>query len=242
MYILRQIAVNKERMYKPLIYKALFSSQVLIICMFILMTMNTGCEKGKERRGLTDIDGNVYDTVLIGSQLWMAENIRTTHLNDGTEIPLVESDTSWANLETPGYCWYGNYEAFFNLNHYGALYNFYAVSSGKLCPAGWHVPDTDEWYTLLMYLGNEIAGGKMKMTGTTDWLPPNTGATNESGFNALPGGFRNAYYKDFQQFRTSGHFWHSESHDAMIIMYSSEDVIHESLSQNDGASVRCIRD
>ena len=95
----------------------------------------------------------------------MAENLRTTRLNDGTEIPLVESDTAWANLKTPGYCWYGNYEAFFNLNHYGALYNYYAVRSGKLCPVGWHVPDTDEWYTLIMFLGYDIAGGKMKETG-----------------------------------------------------------------------------
>jgi len=242
MFILQQIAVNKERMYRRLIYKTMFSSQFLIFYMVIILTATSGCEKSKEKGGLSDNDGNVYDTVLIGSQVWMAENLRTTHLNDGTEIPLVESDTTWANLKTPGYCWYGNYEAFFNLNHYGALYNYYAVKSGKLCPVGWHVPDTDEWYALLMYLGYELAGGRMKVSGTRDWLPPNTGATNESGFNALPGGFRNAHYKDFQRFRISGHFWHSKFGDSMRVTYSSEDVIHESLSQNDGASVRCIRD
>jgi len=241
MFTLQWIAVNKDRMYRQLIHITLFTKEFLIICMVVIITMTSGCEKSKEKGGLSDIDGNGYDTVLIGSHVWMAENLRTTHLNDGTEIPLVESDTAWANLETPGYCWYGNYEAFFKLNHYGALYNFYAVSSGKLCPAGWHVPDTDEWYTLITFLGNYFAGGKMKETGTSDWLPPNTGATNESGFNALPGGFRNAYYKDFQRFRISGHFWHSKSYDAMRVIYSSEDVIHESLSQNDGASVRCVK-
>ncbi|MFZ2340017.1 MAG: fibrobacter succinogenes major paralogous domain-containing protein [Bacteroidales bacterium] len=204
--------------------------------------MIPACEKNPEKAGITDIDGNVYNTVVIGTQVWMAENLRTTHLKDGAEIPLVESDTAWANLRTPGYCWYGNYEAFFSLNHYGALYNFYAVSTGKLCPVGWHVPDTDEWYTLIMYLGDEIAGGKMKKTGTLDWLQPNTGATNESGFNALPGGFRNAYYNDFQRFRVSGHFWHSNHSDVMRVEYNFTDVIHGTLQQNDGASVRCVRD
>ena len=92
------------------------------------MTLTPACEKRPGKAGLADIDGNFYDTVVIGSQVWMAENLRTTCLNDGTEIPLVESDTAWANLKTPGYCWYGNYEAFFNLNHYGALYNFYTVA------------------------------------------------------------------------------------------------------------------
>jgi len=241
MFILQWIAVNKDMMHRRLINVSQLSNRAFLICTVIIMTMTSACEKRNEKAGLTDIDGNVYDTVVIGSQVWMAENLRTTHLNDGTEIPLVESDTAWANLKTPGYCWYGNYEAFFNLNHYGALYNFYAVGSGKLCPVGWHVPDTDEWYTLLMYLGYEIAGGKMKVTGTLDWLPPNTGATNESGFNALPGGFRNGYYKDFQRFRVSGHYWHSESADAMRVTYLTEDVIHGSMSPNDGLSVRCLK-
>jgi len=228
-------------MFRRPTYISVFSNQATLICTIIFLVLTLACEKNPEKPGLADIDGNFYDTVVIGTQVWMAENLRTTRLNDGTEIPLVESDTAWSNLKTPGYCWYGNYEAFFSLNHYGALYNYYAVTSGKLCPVGWHVPDTDEWYTLIMYLGNDVAGGKMKETGTRNWLNPNTGATNESGFNALPGGFRNAYYKDFQRFRVSGHFWHSEPADAMRVTYLSEDVIHGSMSRNDGLSVRCIR-
>jgi uncharacterized protein (TIGR02145 family) len=106
----------------------------------------------------------------------------------------------------PGYCWYGNYEAFFNLNHYGALYNFYAVSSGKLCPTGWHVPEDDEWITLELFLGSDSAGGKLKESGTRNWISPNAGATNETGFNALPGGYRNSYYNDFQMFRKGGYY------------------------------------
>lgn len=219
-----------------------FRNRSFVYLSLIILLIMSACEKNPEKAGLTDIDGNVYNTVVIGTQVWMAENLRTTHLKNGAEIPLVESDTAWANLMTPGYCWYGDYEAFFRLNHYGALYNFYAVSTGKLCPQGWHVPDIDEWYTLITYLGNDIAGGKMKETGTLNWLQPNSGATNESGFNALPGGFRNTYYKDYKRFRVSGYFWHSNRSDAMRVEYNFTDVIHSSLQLNDGASVRCVRD
>jgi uncharacterized protein (TIGR02145 family) len=206
----------------------------------IFATLSAGCEKSTEK-GFADIDGNVYDTVVIGTQVWMAENLKTTRLNDGTPIPLVTSDTAWSKLILPGYCWYGNYEAFFSLNHYGALYNYYAVTSGKLCPDGWHVPDIDEWYTLIIFLGYDSAGGKMKEAGTLNWLSPNTGATNESGFNGLPGGFRNAYYKDFQQFRSSGYFWSSQAGSAMSITCLSIDVRHGSMSMANGLSVRCIK-
>jgi uncharacterized protein (TIGR02145 family) len=208
----------------------------------ILLTLTFSCEKSPEDSGLRDIDGNVYNTVLIGTQTWMADNLRTSRLNDGTTIPLVVSDTAWSNLQKPGYCWYGGYEAFFSLNNYGPLYNYYAVTSGKLCPQGWHVPDEDEWYVLFGYLGETTAGGKMKETGTMNWLSPNTGATNESGFNALPGGKRNTYYKDYQYFRSSAYFWASEARSAMRVSYNSEDFIHESLSATDGISVRCIKD
>ena len=242
MCTLQLIAANNDMMFRKVTYSNRSSINAIIICTCLCLALTPACEKSHGKMGLADIDGNVYDTVVIGLQVWMAENLRTTHLNDGTDIPLVESDTAWANLRTPGYCWYGNYEAFFNLNHYGALYNFFAVGSGKLCPVGWHVPDNDEWDALLMYLGYYFAGGKMKATGTRDWLAPNTGATNESGFNALPGGFRNGYYKDFQHFRVSGHFWHSESPDAMRVTNLTEDVIHSSMSPNDGLSVRCVRD
>jgi len=222
--------------------KKVLSGKTIIIWTAILTVLTLSCEKNSEIAELTDIDGNEYKTVVIGTQAWMAENLRTTRLNDGTEIPLVESDTAWSNLKTPGYCWYGNYEAFFSLNRYGALYNFHAVSSGKLCPVGWHVPSTDEWYTLLIYLGYETAGGSMKEAGIRNWLAPNEGATNESGFNALPGGFRNNYYRHFQRFRVTGRFWHSGRSDAMGVDYQRVNVTHYSMGYNDGVSVRCIRD
>jgi uncharacterized protein (TIGR02145 family) len=137
-----------------------------------------------------DQDGNAYKTVNIGNKVWMAENLRTTKFNDNKTIPLVKDSTAWSNLITPGYCCYDN-DAETYLSLYGALYNWYAVNAGKLCPAGWHVPSDEEWITLRTYLGGEeLAGGKMKESGISHWQSPNAGATNQSGFTAIPGGMR----------------------------------------------------
>ena len=137
----------------------------------------------------TDGDGNHYSVVQIGTQIWMGENLKTTKYNDGTSIPNVIDKVAWSNLTTPGYCWYNNDVA--NEITYGALYNWHAVNSNKLAPLGWHIPTDTDWTTLTDYLGgNNIAGGKLKDAGNTHYLSPNTGATNSSGFTALPGGYR----------------------------------------------------
>ena len=139
---------------------------------------------------VSDADGNQYNTVTIGEQIWMASNLKTTRYNDGTGIPLVTINSEWTSHRTPAYCWYDNEEATYK-NVYGALYNWYAVNTGKLCPSGWHVPNIEEWRTLISYLGGKsVAGGKLKETGTVHWASPNAGATNETGFTALPGGYR----------------------------------------------------
>jgi uncharacterized protein (TIGR02145 family) len=139
---------------------------------------------------VTDYDGNVYPTVRIGTQLWMAKNLRTTRLKFGGTIQIVTDNTAWSNLTTPGYCWYNNDEAA-NKETYGALYNWYTIATTNLCPAGWHVPTDDDWEVLTTYLGGyNIAGDKLKEAGTAHWANPNTGATNETGFSALPGGSR----------------------------------------------------
>jgi len=145
---------------------------------------------GLKAQTLKDIEGNVYPTVNIGTQVWMAENLKTTKYNDGMAMPLVSDNNAWEALKTPGYCWYNN-DAAANKNRFGALYNWYTVNTKKLCPAGWHVPNDKEWTTLRTYLGGEeIAGGKLKETGTTHWTSPNTDATNQTEFTALPGGGR----------------------------------------------------
>ncbi len=151
-----------------------------------------GSEKGflteAEPITVTDADGNVYHGVTIGAQVWTVENLRTTKYNDGTNIELV-TDATWDVLTTGAYCWYNNDIS--NKDTYGAIYNWFAVETGKLAPAGWHVPTKAEWQVLADNLGGgAVAGGKLKETGATHWNSPNTDATNETGFTGLPGGFR----------------------------------------------------
>jgi uncharacterized protein (TIGR02145 family) len=146
------------------------------------------CKKDKEPTSVSDIDGNVYKIVTIGSQTWMAENLKTTKLYDGMSIPNKTIVSFWPNFTTFAYCWYDN-DTIVNKNVYGALYNWYTVLTGKLCPQGWHIPSEEEWTTLSTYLGGlNSAGGKLKEIGTTHWNSPNSDATNETGFTALPGG------------------------------------------------------
>ena len=158
-----------------------------------------------------DADGNSYGTVTIGNQTWMAENLKTTKYKDGTAIPNVTVDAAWAALTSGAYCYYKNNVGTDYGATYGALYNWYAVNTGNLCPTGWHVPTTAEWTTLTDYLGGlSVAGGKLKETGTTHWLTPNTGATNAFGFTALAGGMRydnNGSFWDLYEY--AGYWWSS---------------------------------
>jgi len=197
---------------------------------------------------VTDADGNTYSTITIGTQVWMTENLKTTKYNDGTAILLVPQNYADYSSTTPGYCWYKN-DAATNKNTYGALYNWYAVNTGKLCPAGWHVPTNAEWATLINYLGGEgVAGGKLKETGNTHWKSPNTGATNSSGFSALPGG-EHFYDNNFFYLGDRGFWWSStDNHftDAGIMyLTSSESGVYNNYIWEDvrmSFSVRCLKD
>lgn len=135
---------------------------------------------------VADIEGNTYKTVQIGSQLWMAENLKTTKYSNGTEIPLVTGQ-EWYTMTSQGYCWYNNdYKNFGKI--YGALYNWAAIETGNLCPTGWHVPTDNDWNTLCKYLGGEkSAGGKLKESGTQHWKSPNAGATDSIAFSGPSG-------------------------------------------------------
>ncbi len=187
-----------------------------------------------------DMDGNVYNTVTIGTQTWMAENLKTTMLNDGASITMVTDNTTWAKLATPGYCWYNNDEKA-NKNIYGALYNWHTVNNGKLCPSGWHVPSDDEWKILFAYLGGAEAGNKLQEKGTTHWVNPNPGATNESGFTALPGGLR-VNSGTFVTLGTASFWWCSteDMPDARYVGYYDSGVERGYDKKQSGRSVRCI--
>ena len=141
---------------------------------------------------VTDFDGNVYNTITIGAQVWTVQNLKTTHYRNGTAIPNVTDNAAWAALSTGAYCNYNNDVA--NVATYGRLYNWYAATdANNIAPAGWHLPSYNEWQTLINYLGGlDIAGGKAKETGLIHWLAPNEGADNSSGFTSLPAGSR--YY------------------------------------------------
>ncbi|MBK9327803.1 MAG: fibrobacter succinogenes major paralogous domain-containing protein [Sphingobacteriales bacterium] len=153
---------------------------------FLIRVNKGGCDGPST---VTDIDGNVYNVVKIGNQCWMKENLKTTRYNDGSAIPTGLSNTAWEATTNGAYAIYDNNAA--NNTTYGKLYNWYAVNTGKLAPAGWHVPTDAEWTTLTTYLGGvRVAGGPMKAT--TLWASPNVGATNSSGFTGLPAGYRAA--------------------------------------------------
>ena len=195
------------------------------------------------QRYAVDIDGNVYQTVRIGTQVWMVENLQTTHYNDGTAITLDTNTSTWGNLTTEAYCWYNNDSTTYK-NTFGALYNWYAVNTGKLAPKGWHVPSDSEWEVLGNYLGGDnVAGGPLKSTSML-WALPNTGATNSSGFSALPGGDRDNY--EFTDIGYVGSWWSSTASDASdsfnhIMLYNTAYVSRGYPGDLLGCSVRCIR-
>lgn len=215
---------------------------------------------------VTDIDGTVYTTVTIGTQVWMAENLKTTKYNDGTKIPNVTDDDEWENLSSAAYCWYDN--DINNGNTYGALYNWYAINTGKLCPAGWHVSTDEEWTELENYLTDNgynydgsTGGGRLNIgkalvndsgwvriiaegaVGNTDYPE----YRNKSGFAALPGGGRGSD-GIFDTIDYFGNWWSAtefNTNDAWYrYMYYSNSHVNRSYyySKNHGFSVRCVRD
>jgi uncharacterized protein (TIGR02145 family) len=208
---------------------------------------------------VTDIEGNTYQTVWIGGQNWMAENLKTTTYNDGTPIALIENDTDWENENTGAYCWYNNDSAQ-HAETYGAFYNWHAVNTGNLCPDGWHVPTDEEWKALEMELGmsqaaaNEIGwrgtNEGSKLAGNAD-LWENGGLKNDSlfgssGFSALPGG-RRAYHGAFYDKSQIGRWWNSTEIDsskagARNLYYNRTRVRRINAYKVSGLSVRCLRD
>jgi uncharacterized protein (TIGR02145 family) len=193
---------------------------------------------------LTDIDGNVYKTVVIGTQEWMAENLKTSHYQNGSLIPIVNGPSAWYSLTNGAACWYNNDSALYECP-YGKLYNWYAVTDPRnLCPSGWHVPSHNEWITLQnTLLGN---GGAMKSTGTMYWNTPNSMATDSSGFSGLPGGYRGTN-GIFANLHTKGYWWST----SLLSNFSAwgrglnnnNDQINQPADPREfGFSVRCLKD
>jgi uncharacterized protein (TIGR02145 family) len=191
-----------------------------------------------------DVDGNLYNTVDICTQVWMAKNLTVSHYRNGDSIPEVENGTVWSGLTTGAWCYYKGDTA--NGRKYGKLYNWYAVNDPRgLAPAGWHIPNDSEWTVLTKCLGGS-AGGKMKETGTTHWLSPNTGATNSSGFTALPGG-NLAVGFIFFDINEYAYWWSTTDANPSpwfyTLSYETANVQRSNpFPKGDGLSIRCVKD
>ena len=195
---------------------------------------------------VTDVEGKVYNTVNLGSQVWLMENLATTKYNDGTPIPMVPDQTQWNNLPTPGYCWFNNDRTTYSVN--GALYNWHAVNTGKLCPTGWHVPADDEWTTLTTYLGRD-AGEKLQKPGIMQWSDE---LFNKDSclFWAVPYGIRDTIIGFETPGGCSGTIetsrWWSSTPSGAYTAWSRYwyPVVVEKVeySKKNGFSVRCVKD
>lgn len=209
-----------------------------------------------------DLDSNIYKTVTIGTQVWMAENLKTKVYNDGSLIPWVIppnilnlnketldvlsiiTDTTWKDMTSPGYRFYEHNKEKYS-DPYGAMYNFYAVNTGKLCPAGWHVPSEEEWTILAEYLGGwKKAGGKLKEAGTAHWGSPNKVSSKTTGFNAVAGGIGGEL---FVFMRTTGNYWTSTSKNqkeakCVAMMFNTKYLSMIWSDKSTGFSVRCIKE
>ena len=200
---------------------------------------------------VTDIDGNVYKTVTIGTQTWMAENLRTTKYRNGEAIPNVKDATEWKNLKTAAFCDYGNTGSKDSIAVFGLLYNWYAASDSRnIAPEGWHIPSDAEWSTLTTLLVDSLAGGKLKEADIIHWTNAtgiNAGATNETGFTALPGSgcsldgvFKNIGYH--------GYWWSASSENVdgfawfRYIDYDYSGLSRASSNEFLAFSVRCVKD
>jgi uncharacterized protein (TIGR02145 family) len=208
---------------------------------------------------LTDQDGNVYKTIVIGTQKWMAENLKTSHYRNGDLIPNLVGNINWENTFGGAFCWFNNDSASYNCP-FGKLYNAYTISDSRnVCPIGWHIPAISEWTILSNFLGGSaVSGGKMKSSAIDYWLQPNINGENSSGFSGLPGGWRTFNGGGFDTLKTDGFWWSSSlcsnSYTTRPLsinlgQYSNQTVIGGACSvdaswsfYNSGLSIRCIND
>ena len=215
---------------------------------YLILNGNAGT-KNEEAQTITTKNEITFNSVIIGNQDWQAKNLDVDRFRNGDEIPQVRSAAEWEQAGKeglPAWCYFENDDE--NGKIYGKLYNWYAVNDSRgLAPEGWHIPTDEEWTILTDYLGGEeVAGGKMKITGTTYWESPNEEATNESGFSALPGGYR---YSDgsFYNIRNFAFFWSATEYDYNYAWFrylnNFNGIVNRSFNiESVGASVRCLRD
>ena len=234
----------------PRINTFLLSKPTWHNCGVIFVNFAGGSDDGEVPNDLVKTIVNMNDfgtipTVVIGTQVWMKYNLNVTHYLNGDPIFNITDAAQWSNLTTGAYCNYNNDTS--NASTYGRLYNWYIVNDPRgLAPAGFHIPTDAEWTTLVNYLGGaSVAGGKLKETGTSHWLIPNTGATNEVGFTALPGGWRDES-GSFNHIRYTADWWTTSEYNSsnawdQYIHSDSQVTYNANASKKGGYSIRCIK-
>jgi uncharacterized protein (TIGR02145 family) len=226
----------------------------LLLTAGLVLATASQCSR-RESNTVKDIDDNIYSTALIGDYRWMTENLKTVRLNDGSAIPCIKDQSAWLRMDSAAYCYYQNNEAY--ADTLGFLYNWYAVNSGKLCPAGWRVPSDKEWMQIEGTADTRFGPGDsvwrrpglrgydagQRLRSVSGWRKGIPG-TNDLGFSALPGGER---LTRFFAGGSSGFWWTSTEASAASayyrsIIYSFESVSRDTHPKRMGFSVRCIRD
>lgn len=207
---------------------------------------------------ITDIDGNVYHTLVVGNQTWMIENLKTTHYNDGSAINVVTDSAEWASLITPACCWYNNDSTSYN-DTYGLLYNWYAVNSNMMTPRGWHIATEADWQELeayasvFVYKSNSLAkilasSSRWRSSTSSNAVGNNLSANNSSGFSALPGGYRINSRLSYSKIDSVGAWWCSDQTDsvgfarAVSIRNDQSTVDRRLYNKWKGFSIRCVKD
>lgn len=223
----------------------------LLLLSLTILVCTSSCKKDNDNNlssseTVKDIDGNTYHTVTIGTQVWMVENLKTTKYRNGDEIPNVTDKSRWISQTTGALCDYNNSQN--SSAKFGKLYNWFAVSDSRnIAPIGWRVATNSDWETLMQFLGGKnIAGGKLKETGVLNWISPNFGASNSSGFTALPSGGREDH-GDFFGIGEVSNWWNNSSSGgstaSTTYIYSNEESIDISYAERElGFSVRCLKD
>lgn len=221
--------------------RILLSSMVtLLMCMTAL---NSSAQKAGEMA--KDVDGNMYQSVVIGTQTWLTENLKVTRYSDATDIKQITDKTQWAKTTAPAFCWYDNDVA--NKDEYGALYNWHAVNGGNICPKGWHVPTDAEWTTLEEFVGGaQQAAEILKEKGTTHWKTTSAAVSDPYHFSARAAGFRNSD-GDFTYQLSDCCWWTATSSTSTYARNRSFSYYDKGISQRDiqrsnGYSIRCVMD
>jgi len=249
--------IDNKKFFHAILYIVLLLN--LITLTFISCAKDSPIEAKKDGANtITDIDGNKYKIIKLGEQWWMAENLRVTHYRNGEPIPNITDNTEWKSLTSGAFCYYNNNTD--NSKLYGALYNWFAINDSRnIAPKGWHVTTDEDWKLLEITCGMEQSladkrgwrgtneGGMLKEAGTEHWTEPNSGATNESGFNVLPGGSRYSANGGFFDMGAYAFFWSSnyDSNDfawCRNFSYRRSDIFYGTFMTNYGLSVRCVKD